>query len=88
MRYIGYNKARTVVRLPLQHPLGIYFELNYSLISLDVISLCTNIPIDLTIKEIMERWDSSSNNIKIPREEFLIAIRFILNSIVFSFKNF
>ncbi|KYM76910.1 snRNA-activating protein complex subunit 3, partial [Atta colombica] len=51
---------------------GRRLETNYSLISLDVISLFTNIPLDLAIET------------TIPEKEFFIALELVLNSTYFS----
>jgi len=56
------------------------------LISLDVISLFTNIPQDLAI-EIINRWTLIENNTNIPMEDFISAIKLILSSTFFTFNN-
>jgi len=58
-----------------------------SLISLDVVSLFTNIPIELAVKSVEDRWNYISSNCNIPRNEFIEAIRLILESTYFSFNN-
>jgi len=60
---------------------------NHILISLDVTSLFTNIPLDLAIESIEKRWVHMSNNCSIPREEFLIALKLIFDSIYFVFDG-
>jgi len=57
------------------------------LISLDVVSLFTNIPIDIAVECVERRWDLFSNECKIPKDEFLGAIRLVLNSSFFTFDN-
>ncbi|KAG5314520.1 MOS1T transposase, partial [Pseudoatta argentina] len=57
------------------------------LISLDVVSLFTNIPIDLASDNVVRRWDSISKKTKILLDEFLIAFRIVLNSTVFIFNK-
>ncbi|KAG5345406.1 DHGL dehydrogenase, partial [Acromyrmex heyeri] len=57
------------------------------LISLDVVSLFTNIPVDLASDSVVGRWDSTSKKTKIPLAEFLIAFRIVLNSTVFIFNK-
>jgi len=59
----------------------------FSLISLHVMSLFTNIPIELTVKSVEDGWNYISSNCNIPRDEFLEAIRLILESTYFSFNN-
>jgi len=49
---------------------GKYFESDYILVSLDVISLFINVPIDLAQKSIIKRWNYIANNTKITQEEF------------------
>jgi len=66
---------------------NIFISDNHILISLDVTSLFTNIPLDLTIKSIEKRWVHMSNNCMIPREEFLIALRLIFDSTYFIFDG-
>lgn len=48
------------------------------LISLDVVSLFTNIPIHLAISNIMEQWNKLQNHTKIPRPQFFKILRFCL----------
>jgi len=59
----------------------------FSLISLDVISLFTNIPIDLAMECLTERWSYISPNCRIPKKEFHEAVRLILDSTFFIFDN-
>ncbi|XP_065354742.1 uncharacterized protein LOC135949190 [Calliphora vicina] len=49
------------------------------LISLDVVSLFTNIPIHLAISNIMAKWSSLQNHTKIPGTQFLKILQFCLN---------
>jgi len=60
---------------------------NHILISLDVTSLFTNIPLDLAIESIEKRWVHMSNNCSIPRNEFLIALKLIFDSTYFVFDK-
>jgi len=57
------------------------------LISLDVVSLFTNVPLDLAINSISKRWTHIQKNTKIPKDEFLSAITFVLSSTYFTFNN-
>jgi len=57
------------------------------LISLDVISLFTNIPLDLAIESVSKRWDYIASGCSIPREEFLCALRLIFDSTYFQFDG-
>ena len=60
---------------------------NYVLISLDVVSLYTNIHINLIIDSIKKHWAAISNFTKIPQKIFLEAIEFIFDTNFFSFNN-
>jgi len=66
---------------------NIFISDNHILISLDVTSMFTNIPLDLTIKSIEKRWVHISNNCLIPKEEFLTALRLIFDSTYFIFDG-
>jgi len=66
---------------------GTFFDPNYKLASLDVVSLFTNVPHEWVFENIAKKWDSISVNTKIPKEEFLLAIKLILNSTFFSFNK-
>ena len=59
----------------------------YKLISLNVKSLFTNVPVDVAMDCINEHWIYVSGDCPLPREEFVGAIRFILDSTFFSFNN-
>jgi len=57
------------------------------LISLDVTSLFTNVPLDLALDSISKRWPLIQNNTKISKNEFIQAIKFILTFTYFSFNK-
>jgi len=57
------------------------------LFSLDVVSLFTNIPLDLAIDSVSKRLDNILDNCKIPNDEFILALKMILESTYFSFNN-
>ncbi|XP_067205235.1 uncharacterized protein [Linepithema humile] len=57
------------------------------LVSLDVVSLFTNVPSELAIAGIVNRWPIISNNTLFSMEEFISAIRFVLSSTFFTFNN-
>jgi len=59
----------------------------YELISLDVVSLFTNIPQDLAINSIFNRWTLIKEETYIPKEEFIEAIKLILSSTYFVFNK-
>jgi len=60
---------------------------NHILISLDVISLFTNIPHELAIEGINNRWHFIEKETKISKTEFIDGVQFILNSTYFTFDN-
>ncbi|XP_011646862.1 uncharacterized protein LOC105433306 [Pogonomyrmex barbatus] len=53
---------------------NVHIDDDFSLISLDVKSLFTNVPFDLGMDSISKRWDDIAPNCDIPKEEFLKAI--------------
>jgi len=57
------------------------------LISLDVVSLFTNVPLELAINGVSERWNYIHNNTHIPKNEFLTAVKFVLTSTYFLFNK-
>jgi len=59
----------------------------YDLISLDVVSMFTNIPINLALESVSRRWDQIKGGTNIPRGEFINAVKIILDSTFFSFNN-
>jgi len=63
-----------------------YFEAGYQLASLDVVSLF-NVLAELIIENIEKRWENIAKNIKIPKKEFFIAIKFISEPIYFFFNK-
>jgi len=60
---------------------------DYTIFSLDVISLFTNIPIDLAIESIQSRWNLIKSSTKIPKKEFICGIKLVLNSTYFTFEK-
>jgi len=57
------------------------------LLSLDVVSLFTNVPTDLIGNSIVKRWDHIACNTALPLNKFLIAISLITNSTFFTFNK-
>lgn len=57
------------------------------LVSLDVTALFTNVPTDLAIEVLKSRWDEIKAHTSICCDEFLHAVKFVLESNVFSFNN-
>jgi len=56
-------------------------------VSLDVISLFTNVPIDLIMDLLEVKWHLIERHIIIPKQKFLNAIKVVLNSIYFKFND-
>jgi len=52
---------------------------NYQLISLDVVSLYTNIPKELVKTALTNKWTDIQNHTKLPLQEFLKAIEYTLS---------
>jgi len=50
------------------------------LLSLDVVSLFTNIPLDLAIDSVSKRLDNILEDCKILKNEFILALKMILKS--------
>ena len=71
----------------VEHLNGTVFDPEYVLASLDVVSLFTNIPIELALNSIDRRWVYISAKTSISKNEFIVAVRFILDSIFFTFNN-
>jgi len=59
----------------------------HTLISLDVKSLFTNIPGELVMEGINSRWVHIESNTKISKQEFMDAVRFVMNSTYFTFDD-
>jgi len=66
---------------------GVHLYDHFRLLSLDVVPLFTNIPLDLALDSVLERWCFIKEKCSIPRDEFLTAVRFILNSTFFTFNG-
>lgn len=66
---------------------GQSLDTQHRLISLDVISLFTNVPLELAIEDIGKRWHLISRTTDIPYTEFIAGIRLVLNSNFFKFND-
>ncbi|XP_071579118.1 uncharacterized protein [Temnothorax nylanderi] len=66
---------------------SIHVNDGYKLISLDVVSLFTNVPIERVLDSISVRWNFIAKNCNIPKSEFFTAVRLILNSTFFMFNG-
>jgi len=58
-----------------------------TLISLDVASLFTNVPLDLALDGVSNRWIHIEKNTSIPKNDFITVLKFILSSTFFTFNN-
>ncbi|XP_030751385.1 uncharacterized protein LOC115878915 [Sitophilus oryzae] len=59
----------------------------YKLISLDVASLYTSIPIDLASQIIRKKWDQIKKYTDIPQDEFIKGVETTLKSTYFTYDN-
>ena len=66
---------------------GFPLESDHVLASLDVVSLFTNVPKDLAVESVTTRWELISQNTTIPFDEFLGALKLIIDSTFFKFNN-
>ncbi|XP_014614527.1 PREDICTED: uncharacterized protein LOC106792572 [Polistes canadensis] len=76
---LGHKTCQFIPKITLQE--------DYRLVSLDVISLFTNIPKKLVIKMINEDWDKLTNFILIPKNILLEIIKFCFKSSYFKFDG-
>ena len=60
---------------------------NYVLLSLDVISLFTNVTMDLVLESLYRRINKFIPNSQFPFREIIVAIEFIFNNLYFVFNN-
>lgn len=60
---------------------------NHILVSFDVVSLYTNIPVDLAIHSINKNWGKIKDFTNLPKEEFVKAVEFCLTSTFFCFND-
>jgi len=66
---------------------NIHIPDDHDLVSLDVVLLFTNVPIDMVMEILDNRWNLIESHTKIPKEEFLNAVKFTLNSTYFIFNG-
>jgi len=66
---------------------GSNLENGIDLISLDAISLFTNISVELAIESISNRWIHISSECNIPKKEFLVALQLIMDSTFYHILN-
>ena len=60
---------------------------DYRIVSLDIASMYSNIPIELALGSVLRRWNVIEKNTFIPFQEFKRAISVILNSTFFKFNE-
>ena len=60
---------------------------DHIMISLDVTSLFTNVPIDLVINSIEKRWNLINKATNLPLQEFQKGIEFLMKNTFFSYDN-
>jgi len=66
---------------------NIHIPADHVLVSLDVISLFTNVLIDLIMDLLDEKWCLIERHTIIPKQELMNAIKFVLNSTYFKFND-
>lgn len=57
------------------------------LVSFDVTSLFTNIPISLVIEIIQNNWNLIEHNTTIPKTEFINALKWVFNTVYFTYNG-
>jgi len=60
---------------------------SHILVSFDVVSLFTNVPLDLALNGLKNRWNYIEFT-KIPKEEFISIIKFVLSSTFFYVQQY
>jgi len=60
---------------------------DFALVFSDVTLLFTNVPIDLVLTVLDNRWNLIECHTSLPKHEFLDAIKLVLNSTYFKFNN-
>lgn len=67
---------------------GVTIDVNDVLVSFDVVSLFTNIPIHLAIRNILDKWENIKEHTRISKSQFLKILQFCLNeNNYFTFDN-
>jgi len=66
---------------------NIYIPSDCCLTSFDVVSLFTNVPIDMVLEIIEEKCSYIEAHTNLPQNEFSLAIKFVLESTYFLFNN-
>ncbi|XP_057340580.1 uncharacterized protein LOC130677745 [Microplitis mediator] len=60
---------------------------DYVLVSLDVVSLFTNIPKELVLSTIEENWDEFKTVIRIPKDKLIELVKMCFDTSYFTFKD-
>lgn len=66
---------------------GLTLQEGYILISLDVVSLFTNIPLDLTLEVLRKNWDLIKPHTTLTKESFFRIVEFIFKNTYFVFNG-
>ena len=64
----------------------IHIEDSMRLVSLDVVSLFTNVPVDLALQVLHHRWTEIAEHTSINRDDFLQAVKFVLEANIFQWS--
>lgn len=80
LKNIISNKYNVKNSLELKKQLkDITLDENDTLVSFDVVSLFTNVPVYTAIKNIMDQWNTIETKTSIPKSKFLEILKFCLN---------
>jgi len=63
------------------------FSDDSSLVSLDVVSLFTNVPVDMVLDILNDNWQHIMTHTSIPKTEFITTMKFVLESTFFQFDQ-
>ena len=66
---------------------GLLLPEGYKIVSLDISSMYSNIPMELVVNSVLSRWSEMEKNTSIPIQEFKRAISIILESAYFRFND-
>jgi len=63
------------------------FSDDSALVSLDVVSLFTNVPVDMVLDILNDNWQHILTHTSIPKTEFITTMKFVLESTYFQFDQ-
>ena len=66
---------------------GLTLPEDYQIVSFDISSMYSNIPMELALNSVLSRWSRIEKNTSIPLQELKKAISIILNSTFFRFND-